>query len=125
MRKKVLSLVAVLSVVSMTVTSVLPAAAAPDSDDSARAADLLENQVLDLEFDGNLTDGTGTNSGISIQGTGFDYVDGVDGGQALSLTGNAYVNLGEKYGFAAGKSDAVVLDKTKREYERRADHFLE
>ena len=95
MKKKRLSFIAVLSVVSMTVTSVFPAFAAPAAGGAGRAADPLENQVLDLEFEGNVEDGTDTISGISIQGDGYEYVDGVNGGQALSLTGSAYVNLGK------------------------------
>ena len=95
MKKKRLSFIAVLSVVSMTVTSVFPAFAAPAAGGAGRAADLLENQVLDLEFEGEVEDGTNTISGISIQGDGYEYVDGVNGGQALSLKGSAYVNLGK------------------------------
>ena len=95
MKKKRLSFIAVLSVVSMTVTSVFPAFAAPAAGGAGRAADPLENQVLDLEFEGEVEDGTNTISGISIQGDGYEYVDGVNGGQALSLKGSAYVNLGK------------------------------
>ena len=95
MKKNKLSFIAVLSVFSMTVTSVLPAMAAPAADDAGRAGDALENQVLDLEFEGELTDGTDTIADISISGDGYEYVDGVNGGQALSLTGSTYVNLGK------------------------------
>ena len=66
MKKKRLSFIAVLSVVSMTVTSVFPAFAAPAAGGAGRAADPLENQVLDLEFEGDVEDGTNTISGISI-----------------------------------------------------------
>lgn len=95
MKKKRLSFIAVLSVVSMTVTSVFPAFAAPAAGGAGRAADPLENQVLDLEFEGDVEDGTNTISGISIQGDGYEYVDGVNGGKALSLSGSTYVNLGK------------------------------
>ena len=79
----------------MTVTSVFPAFAAPAAGGAGRAADPLENQVLDLEFEGDVEDGTNTISGISIQGDGYEYVDGVNGGKALSLSGSTYVNLGK------------------------------
>lgn len=71
MKKNKLSFIAVLSVFSMTVTSVLPAMAAPAADDAGRAGDALENQVLDLEFEGELTDGTDTIADISISGDGY------------------------------------------------------
>lgn len=97
MRRKKLRLLAVVAALSMVATSVLPAMAAPSSntESGARAVEPLENQVLDLEFEGNLTDGTNNISGISIMGDGHGYVTGVDGGQALSLTGQTYVNLGK------------------------------
>lgn len=94
MKRKRLRLLAVTAALSMAVTSVLPAMAAPDTGDNARNADPLENQVLDLEFEGNLNDSTGTIEGISMVGNGYDYVAGVNGGQALSLTGNTHVVLG-------------------------------
>lgn len=69
--------------------------AAPTANDAGKAGDALENQVLDLEFEGDLKDGTDTIADISISGDGYEYVDGVNGGKALSLTGNTYVNLGK------------------------------
>ena len=54
----------------------------------------LTNQVLDLEFEDNLTDGTGKNTNIQISGSGYSYVDGQNSEKALSLTGNTYVDLG-------------------------------
>lgn len=80
MKRKRLRLLAVTAALSMAVTSVLPAMAAPDTGDNARNADPLENQVLDLEFEGNLNDSTGTIEGISMVGNGYDYVAGVNGG---------------------------------------------
>lgn len=55
----------------------------------------LTGQVLDLEFEDNLTDGTGKNTDIQISGSGYSYVDGQNSGKALSLNGaNTYVDLG-------------------------------
>lgn len=54
----------------------------------------LANQVLDLEFEGSLEDGSPEQNQLSVSGSGYTYVDGVNGGQALSLTGGTYVDLG-------------------------------
>lgn len=94
MKKRARSMLAVAAALSMTITGVLPVMAAPGAGDNAKAAEPLENQVLDLEFEGNLEDGSGTIEGISITGNGYDYVAGVNGGQALSLTGDTHVVLG-------------------------------
>ena len=50
------------------------------------------SKVLDLGFDGNLTDGTGKHSPTMQAGTA-SYVTGIDG-QALDFTGSQAVNLG-------------------------------
>ena len=94
MKKRARSMLAVAAALSMSITGVLPVMAAPGAGDNAKAAEPLENQVLDLEFEGNLEDGSDTIEGISITGNGYDYVAGVNGGQALSLTGGTYVDLG-------------------------------
>ena len=54
----------------------------------------LTGQVLDLEFEDNLTDGTGKNNDIEFSGNGHSWVEGANGGKALSLTGGTYVDLG-------------------------------
>lgn len=94
MKRRASSLLAVVAALSMTVTSVLPAMAAPSAGDNSKTADPLENQVLDLEFEDNLNDSTNTIQNISFQGDGYEYVDGTDSGKALSLKGNTSLNLG-------------------------------
>ena len=54
----------------------------------------LTNQVLDLEFEENLTDNSPVANNVTISGTGYSYIEGQNSGKALSLTGNTYVDLG-------------------------------
>ena len=109
----------------MTVTSVLPAMAAPAADDAAGPGDALENQVLDLEFEGELTDGTDTIADISISGDGYEYVDGVNGGQALSLTGSTYVNLGKDERLQPENLTLSFWINPNETITGEADYFLE
>lgn len=75
---------------AMLVTSVTPALAAGTEGNG------LENQVLDLKFEDNLTDSsTAAHSVVMGKGT-ESYTDGVAGGKALNLSGNSYVNLGKE-----------------------------
>ena len=86
--------VALLSAVSMTVAGVLPAMGAPEEGNSE--AEPLENQVLDLEFEGDLQDSSPAAHNVTASGSGYEYVDGVGGGQAVRLQGDTYINLGKE-----------------------------
>ena len=51
----------------------------------------LQNQVLNLKFDGDLDDSSGKGNNGSLEGAA--YVDGI-AGEALAMNGSSYVNLG-------------------------------
>ncbi|MDQ0858823.1 beta-L-arabinofuranosidase domain-containing protein [Bacillus sp. V2I10] len=60
------------------------------------AADNLEaSKVLSLPFEENLVDSSGEGNNGTIIGSNYSYVDGVNGGKALKLSGNTAVNLGK------------------------------
>lgn len=113
MTRKRLKLIAAVSALSMTMTSVLPVMAAPTAaDDSSRntsgneTADI--SPVMELEFEGNTDDTARTDRQVSVkkwvenesvaaeEDTDYSYVDGVIGDHALQLNGSAYVSLGEE-----------------------------
>ena len=81
--------------VDQTVIQELYAEGQDDGNDDSQT---LTNQVLDLEFEDNLTDNSTVQNQITMSSGNPSYVEGVgdQNGKALNLTGNAYVNLGTK-----------------------------
>lgn len=81
--------------VDQTVIQELYAEGQDDGNDNSQT---LTNQVLDLEFEYNLTDSSTVQNQITMSSGNPSYVKGVgdQSGKALNLTGNAYVNLGTK-----------------------------
>ncbi|KLN36235.1 hypothetical protein FB00_04350 [Cellulosimicrobium funkei] len=68
---------------------------------SAVAADALPDPVLDLGFEGDVSDAGPLDHPVTLKGhngtapTGYSYVEGVDArGQALRLAGSTYLDLG-------------------------------
>ncbi|MBB3112856.1 hypothetical protein FHS18_004958 [Paenibacillus phyllosphaerae] len=53
------------------------------------------SKVLSLEFEDNVQDSSGKGNNGTVQGVNYSYVPGVNGGKALKLNGNTYVNLGK------------------------------
>lgn len=74
---------------AMLVTSVSPAFVADAEEDTG-----LQNQVLNLKFEDNLTDSSTVAHNVAMGKGDASYTDGVANGKALNLTGNSYVKLG-------------------------------
>jgi len=55
---------------------------------------LLASKALSLRFDNNVLDSSPQGNDGTIHGSNYAYVDGVNGGKALRLSGNTYVHLG-------------------------------
>ena len=82
--------VALACALSMTATGVLPALGAPEEG----GTEPLDNQVLDLEFENDLTDGSALGNPVKASNEAYEFVDGVGGGRAVCLTGSTYLDLG-------------------------------
>ena len=93
-------------------------AGAAEVDSSIQPATSDTNKVLDLGFDGNLTDNSAAaNTVTEYKGTAT-YVDGVDG-KAITLSQGA-LSLGKPEA-PAGKPVALVLVEPQQDDDRRAD----
>jgi len=71
---------------ALLTAGVVPAAAAE--------TDFAEHRVVDLRFDGDLTDAAGTLTDVSMQKGKAAYAEGLDGGQAFSFDGASAIRLG-------------------------------
>ena len=93
-------------------------AGAAEVDSSIQPATSDTNKVLDLGFDGNLTDNSAAaNTVTEYKGTAT-YVDGVDG-KAITLPRRA--QPWRKPEAPAGKPVALVLVEPQQDDDRRAD----
>ncbi|TYP77444.1 beta-L-arabinofuranosidase domain-containing protein [Paenibacillus methanolicus] len=53
------------------------------------------SKVLALAFEDNVQDSSGKGNNGTLQGIDYSYIAGVNGGKALKLSGNTYVDLGK------------------------------
>ena len=71
---------------------------------STGVADLSADLVLNLPFEGNVTDASGRNNNGSLVGTTSNYTAGHVGGQAMLVNGTQYVTLGQPADLQFGDS---------------------